>query len=258
MSPNIHPSAIIEQGAQIADDVTIGAYAYIGSLAIINSGTKIDHHATVVGNTTIGNNNSIHPYAYIGAPTHDLKYKGGEPGLKIGNNNVFREFCTIHVATKPENTTIIGNSNVFLAYSHVAHDCIVGNHVIMSSQAALGGHVTIDDFTNIGWSAGIHQFCRIGKYAMVGASSKATQDIPPYMLSDGYPAIVRSPNFVNLKRNNFSETEISGVKTLYKVFYLRGLNKSQALQAIMSETIDSTILQEFTEFIENSKRGCRF
>lgn len=258
MSPNIHPSAIIEQGAQIADDVVIGPYSYVGSLTVINSGTKIGHHATVVGNTTIGNNNNIHPYAYIGAQTHDLKYKGGEPGLKIGNNNTFREFCTIHVATKQENTTIIGDNNVFLAYSHVAHDCIVGNHVIMSSQAALGGHVFIDDFTNIGWSAGIHQFCKIGKYAMVGASSKATQDIPPYMLSDGSPAIVRSPNFVNLKRNNFTETEISSIKTLYKIFYLRGLNKSQALQAITSEKIDDAILREFTSFLANSERGCRF
>lgn len=252
----IHPTAIVERDAQLADGVTVDAYAYIGKLVSIAGGTHVGHHATVDGKTLVGENNAIHPYAYVGAKTHDLKYTGGNPGLRVGNCNIFREYCTIHTATKDGNQTIIGDGNVFLAYAHVAHDCIVGNHVIMSSQAALGGHVVLCDFTNIGWSAGVHQFCKIGKYSMVGAASKATQDIPPYMLTDGNPAKVCAPNFVNLKRNNFSEEEILQIKRIFKIFYLSGLNRSQAVEAVATENISKEFLNEFLGFISGSTRGC--
>jgi UDP-N-acetylglucosamine acyltransferase len=255
MAAIIHPTAIVERGAQLADGVAVGAYAYVGKFASISEGTSVGHHATVDGRTQIGKNNAIHPYAYIGAPTHDLKYCGGFPGLEIGDGNIFREFCTMHVATKDGNRTIIGNRNVFLAYAHVAHDCIVGNCIIMSSQAALGGHVVLHDFANIGWSAGVHQFCKIGKYSMVGASSKATQDIPPYMLTDGNPARVYTPNFINLRRNNFSEEQILQIKKIFKIFYLSGLNRKQATDALMSEDISDDFRSEFIEFIDSSTRG---
>jgi UDP-N-acetylglucosamine acyltransferase len=255
MVATIHPTAIVERGAILGAGVTVGAYAYVGKLVSIGDGTRICHHATVDGHSQVGCDNVIHPYAYVGAPTHDLKYAGGEPGLKIGNGNIFREYCTIHVATGEENETIVGNGNVFLAYAHVAHDCVVGNCVIMSSQAALGGHAILGDFTNIGWSAGVHQFCRVGKYAMVGASSKATQDIPPYMLADGIPARVRCPNFVNLSRHSFPPEQISQVKNIFKIFYLKGLSRSQAIEKVKSENIAAEICCEFLEFTAESIRG---
>jgi UDP-N-acetylglucosamine acyltransferase len=255
MAVNIHPSAIVERGAQLADGVVIGAYAYVGSLVSIGSGTRVAHHATVDGRTQMGESNVIHPYAYVGAPTHDLKYSGGEPGLKIGSGNVFREYCTVHVATKAENSTLIGSGNVFLAYAHVAHDCTVGNGVIMSSQAALGGHVVLHDFVNIGWNSGIHQFCRVGKYSMVGASAKATQDILPYMLADGIPAKVRCPNFVNLRRHGFSDEKISQIKQIFKIFYMKGLNRMQAAEIMMGSGFQSELTDEISNFTASGERG---
>ncbi len=252
---NIHPSAIIKSGANLADDVIIGEYAYIGSRVNLGSGCIVHHHATVDGNTIIGANNVIYPYAYVGGLTHDLKYAGGDTRLEIGDNNIFREFCTMHVATNPENCTKIGNYNTFLAYSHVAHDCVVGDHIIMSAQAALGGHVIVDDFANIGWSAGIHQFCHIGKYAMIGACCKAAQDIPPFMLAEGNPAHVRYVNIINLQRHGFSEERIKQVKQIFKIFYSSGLNRQQATQMLRNANIDEDLKNILQDFISCSTRG---
>ncbi|MDR1255444.1 MAG: acyl-ACP--UDP-N-acetylglucosamine O-acyltransferase [Puniceicoccales bacterium] len=251
----IHPTAIVKFGAELAHGVTVDEYAYIGPLVKIGRGCVIKHHATVDGKTTLGENNVVHPYAYVGGLTHDLKYEGGEPGLEIGSRNVFREFCTMHAATRPETSTIIGSDNTFLAYSHVAHDCIVGNHVIMSAQAALGGHVEIDDYANIGWSAGIHQFCKIGKYAMVGAASKTVQDILPFMLADGNPSKVRYINVVNLQRNGFSEAQISDAKRIFKIFYLKNLNRQQALDVLNGENLNPSLRETILTFLSKSIRG---
>ncbi|MDR1413630.1 MAG: acyl-ACP--UDP-N-acetylglucosamine O-acyltransferase [Puniceicoccales bacterium] len=253
MAISIDPRAIVENGAQLEEDVEICAYAYVGKSVCLGEGTRVCHHATVDGRTRIGRGNVIHPYAYIGAMTHDLKYSGGNPGLKIGDDNVFREYCTVHVATKAENETVIGDKNVLLAYAHVAHDCIVGSGVIMSSQAALGGHVALGDFVNIGWSGGVHQFCKVGKYSMLGAASKVTQDIPPYMLAEGNPARVRSPNFINLQRHGFTEEKISQIKRIFKIFYTSGLNRMQAAELLKTDDLD--FREEFLSFIASSSRG---
>lgn len=252
---NIHPTAIIKPGARLADDVCVEEYAYIGAHVCLGSGCVVHHHATIDGNTVMGDNNIVHPYAYIGGLTQDLKYTSGNPGLKIGNNNVFREFCTMHVATKAENCTLIGNHNNFLAYSHVAHDCIVGDHVIMSAQAALGGHVVVDDFANIGWSAGVHQFCRVGKYAIIGACCKAAQDIPPFMLADGNPAHVRYINIVNLERHGFGSDRIAQVKKIFKLFYMSGLNRQQALERLKNSHVDDELRTTMLKFASASTRG---
>ncbi len=252
---NIHATAIIKPGAYLADDVIVEEYVYIGEHVRLGKGCIVKHHATVDGNTILGENNIIYPYAYVGGLTHDLKYRGGEPGLKIGNNNVFREYSTMHVATKETNFTQIGSYNTFLAYSHVAHDCVVGDHVIMSVQSALGGHVTVDDYANVGWSAGIHQFCRVGKFAIVGASCKATQDILPYMLADGNPAHVRYINIVNLKRHNFDDHKINEVKQIFKLFYRSGLNRQQAFNELRRSEIDNDLKHTVLEFISHSTRG---
>lgn len=253
---HVHPTAIIEEGAIIAQGVGIGAYAYIGSGVNIGSGCKIHHHATVDGNTVLGKNNEIFPFAFVGGKTHDKKFKGGEPGLKIGDNNVFREYVTVHLATNDGDVTVIGNNNLFLTYSHVAHDCIIGNHVTISSHAALGGHVWIEDHANIGGQIGIHQFCSVGRYCMVGFSSKVTQDIPPYMLVDGNPAEVKTFNKVGLERAGFSEEDMDLIKEVYQILYRRGLNRSQALETLAKhEQGNHSIVRHVIEFAEKSRRG---
>src|SRR5690625_1729745 len=162
----IDPRAIVEEGAKIGNGCIIGAYAFVGSEVTLGDGCHLHHHATVEGFTTLGKNCEVFPYACVGLKTQDLKYQGGKPGLKVGDKNIFREFCTIHTATNDGDFTIIGDQSYFLAYSHVAHDCIVGNRVIMSNNATLAGHVEVGDFAILGGMAGVHQFCRVGTRAM--------------------------------------------------------------------------------------------
>ena len=256
MEAKIHPTAIIESGAQLEEGVIVGAYAYIGAQVKIASGTEVMHHATVDGDTTLGNDNEIHPYAYIGGKTHDLKYKDGIHRLKIGSHNVFREYSTVHCATAEDLLTEMGDHNVILAYSHIAHECIVGNHLIMSSHAALGGHVQVGNYVNIGWGTGIHQHCRVGDFAMVGASSLAVQDVPPYLIANGNPVKSRMVNKVGLERNGFSEEQIAVLKKAFMLFYKKDLNRSQAVAALKeSDLIKSAEVFAFLSFIEASERG---
>lgn len=256
MPREIHPTAIIEPGAELDEGVRVGAYAYIGPLVKISKGTEVMHHATVDGATTMGPDNEVHPYAYVGGKTHDLKYTGGCPGLRIGARNVFREFTTVHCATAEGTETVVGDHNLLLAYSHIAHECIVGNHLVMSSHAALGGHVQIGDRVNIGWGSGLHQFCRVGDHAMVGAASKVVQDVPPYMIADGNPAMVRTTNKVGLERAGFSPDEINLVRRVFKMFYKEGLNRRQAAEKLSAElSADSALVLTFLAFVEGSERG---
>ena len=256
MASQIHASAIIEKGAELDDGVIVGPYAYIGPHARIGKGTEVMHHATVDGATSMGEKNEVHPYAYVGGKTHDLKYKGGVQGLEIGSGNVFREFTTVHCATSDGQVTSLGDNNLILAYSHVAHECRVGNHLVMSSHAALGGHVEVGDHVNIGWGAGVHQFCRIGDYAMVGAASKVVQDVPPYMISDGSPAGVRTSNKVGLERAGFSKEDIALVRRMFKVFYKEGLNRKQAARKLGEAGFaEREVAIRFLDFLERSERG---
>lgn len=256
MATEIHPTAIIEPGAELDEGVVVGAYAYIGARVKIAKGTHVMHHATVDGATEMGEGNEVHPYAYVGGKTHDKKFKGGIQRLKVGNHNVFREYVTVHCATSEELLTEVGDHNLILAYSHIAHECKVGNHLIMSSHAALGGHVEIGDHANIGWGAGLHQFCRIGDYAMVGAASKVVQDVPPYMIADGNPATVRTMNKVGLERSGFSADDLALVRRVFKAFYRDGLNRRQAMEKIRCDVdFEHRIVQTFVQFTEGSGRG---
>lgn len=256
MGNSIHPTAIVEDGAQLGTDVEVGAYAWIGAHVKLGDSTHVHHHATVDGDTEMGPGNEIFPYAFIGAKTHDLKYREGLPGLRIGARNVFREYVSVHLATHPGSYTILGDDNVLLAYSHVAHDCRVGNAMIMSSHAALGGHVEVGDHANVGWGVGIHQFCRIGAYAMVGAASKAVQDILPFMIADGNPAEVRTVNKIGMERNGFDEAAIQLARTAYKTFYREGLNRSQAIARLEAHPQAQTlILETILSFARASERG---
>lgn len=256
MATEIHPTAIIEKGAELDDGAIVGPYAYIGPHVKIAKGTNVMHHATVDGKTTMGEGNEVHPYAYVGGKTHDLKYKGGVQALEIGSGNVFREFTTIHCATSDGLITSLGDNNLILAYSHIAHECKVGDNLVMSSHAALGGHVEVGNHVNIGWGAGVHQFCRIGDYAMVGAASKVVQDVPPFMISDGTPAEVRTSNKVGLERSGFSKEDISLVRRIFKVFYKEGLNRRQAAEHLEQAGLaDAAVVQNFLGFLKRSERG---
>lgn len=256
MAQEIHPTAIIEPGAQLGADVVIGAYAYVGAKAIIGAGTVLHHHANVEGRTTIGSKCEIFPFACVGTKTHDLKYKGGEPGLIVGDRNVFREYVSVHGATNDADYTRMGNDNVMLAYSHIAHDCLVGNYLVMSAQSALAGHVLVEDHVNIGWGTGVHQFCRIGAHAMLGGMSKIVQDVPPFVIADGNPAVARSINKVGLERHGFTVEQLEAVKQAFRLVYRAGHNRTQALERVREHKLSGTAeFKHFLSFAEKSERG---
>jgi UDP-N-acetylglucosamine acyltransferase len=256
MAAQIHPTAIVEPGVQLGADVVVGAYAYLGGTAVIGDGTVVHHHATVEGNTVLGRQCEVFPYAAVGTRTHDLKYRGGSPGLRVGDRNVFREYVTVHAATKDGEFTVLGNDNVILAYSHVAHDCVVGDHLIMSSQSALAGHIVVQDHVNIGWGTGLHQFCRVGAYAMLGGMAKVVQDVPPFMIVDGNPAVVRSINKVGLERSGFSADQIERVKQIHRILFRDGLNRAQAIEKLQAHpAAASAEFQRMLAFAAASERG---
>jgi UDP-N-acetylglucosamine acyltransferase len=256
MARQIHPTAIIEPTVELDDDVVIGPYAFVGEQAVVGAGTVLHHHATVQGNTRLGGQNEVFPFATVGMKTHDLKYKGGAPGLIVGDRNVFREYTSVHMATNDGEFTRVGSDNVILAYSHIAHDCVVGNHLVMSSQAALAGHVVVEDHVNIGWGAGVHQFCRVGEYAMIGAMAKIVQDVPPFVIADGSPAVVRSINKVGLDRSDFGPAQLDAIKQIFRIVYRQGLNRGQALDALLAHPLaDTREFKHFLAFAGTSQRG---
>lgn len=256
MAKNIHPTAIIESGAQLGEDVTVGAYAYVGARTVIGPGTILHHHANVEGFTTLGEQCEVFPFACVGTKTHDLKFKGGDPGLIVGRRNVFREYVSVHGATNEGEFTRLGDDNVLLAYSHIAHDCLVGNFLVMSAQSALAGHVIVEDHVNIGWGTGVHQFCRLGQHAMLGAMSKIVQDVPPYVIADGNPAIARSINKVGLERNGFTTAQLDAAKHLFRIVYRAGYNRTQALEKLREHTLaGSAEFKHFLAFAGQGERG---
>ena len=257
MGVEIHPTAIVDPEADLGKDVTVEAFCMLGPKVKIGDFSVVRHHSTIDGDVELGQSNEIFPYAMIGGLTHDLKFEGGSPKLRIGANNVFREYVTAHVATNHDDATLIGSNNVFLAYSHVAHDCIVGNNLVMSSHSALGGHVRVYDHVNIGWGAGIHQFCKVGRHAMVSACSKLVQDVPPFMLADGSPAEVRSINKVGMERHGFQSDDIEEVRGIFKTLYKSNLNRSQEIDQLKNSNnlASISLTGEIIEFISNSERG---
>ncbi len=256
MSSLIHPTAIVETGAQLGADVAIGAYGFVGRGVTLGAGTTLHHHASVEGHTVFGAGCEIFPYACIGGKTQDLKYKGGTPGLMVGDCNVFREYVTVHCATNDGDFTRVGSHNTLLATCHIAHDCVLGNHVIMSNGAVLGGHVIVEDHVVIGGYGGIHQFCRLGAYAMLSATAKLVQDLPPFFIADGTPAVVRAFNKVGLERNGFTAEQLDRVKQIYRIFYRDGLNRTQALEKLTTHAdAKSAEFQRVLTFAKSSERG---
>jgi UDP-N-acetylglucosamine acyltransferase len=252
---SIHPTAIIEKGAKLASDVTVGAYAYIGAQVTIGEGCSIGHHATVDGKTTLGKKNKLHPYAYIGGPTQDLKFAGGSPELFIGNDNTFREFTTVNCGTVEAIPTRIGNGNLFLTYTHVAHECDIGHHNIFSNSVQIAGHVTIADFNVVGGLTGIHQFVNIGSYCMVGGASGLTKDLPPFMIGQGNHAVLAGFNKVGMERAGFSQEEIEDAFRAFKIFRRRHTfeNIPKYLQEQLNP--EGRVFKMLVEFLGKSKRG---
>lgn len=256
MSATIHPTAVVDPKAELADGVEIGALAYVGPGVRLGTGTKLHHHASVEGNTSLGRDCEVYPFACIGGKTQDLKYKGGNPGVKIGDRNVFREFVSVHSATLDGDYTVIGSDNLLLAYTHVAHECILGNHIIMSNYAGLAGHVLVEDHAVIAAYGGVHQFCRIGKHAMVGGGARVVQDIPPFVICAGYPATVRAINKVGLERNGYNAEQMETVRQIFRIIYREGLNRTQALERLQALPSAKTgEVAHMLEFIQKSERG---
>jgi len=255
MSNKIDSRALISPGAQLGDNVTIGPFAVISEQAKIGSNTTIDSFAQVLGYTEIGKNCHVFPYAVIGNAPQDLKYTGERSFLIIGDNNCIREFVTINPGTEKDAKTVIGNNNLIMAYSHIAHDCLVGSDNVLANAATLAGHVQIGDKVVIGGLVAIHQFCRLGDLSIVGGCSKVVQDIIPFSMSDGHPASVRGLNLIGLRRAKLDSKSISNLKKAFKILFFANhpLDKAKAL--IADSLPAQKELDYLFEFISSSKRG---
>jgi UDP-N-acetylglucosamine acyltransferase len=255
-SPDIDPTARVDGTATLAPGVRIGAYAVIGPGVCIGSDTIVEAHTTVMGPTTIGKGNHIFPYASIGQAPQDLKYRGEDTQLVIGDGNVFREFVTMHRGTRlGGGVTRIGSENLFMAYAHVAHDCVVGSHTIFANGATLAGHVEVQDFATIGAFSGIHQFCRVGVHAFIGGYTVATKDVLPYSKTVGNRACVYGPNTIGLVRRGFSREAISAIRSAYRVLLQSHLNLHDALTRIESDGPNTPETRVLVDFIRSAKRG---
>lgn len=256
MNVSIHPTAIIHPNAVIGSDVEIGPYSVVGEHAKIGTGTRIESHVLVEGWTTIGERNHIFSFSSIGTPPQDIGYKNEETELVIGNDNVIRECATIHRATtKQDRKTIIGNSNFLMAYSHVAHDCKLGNHIIMANSAALAGHIEVGDYAILGGIVAVHQFARIGAYALIGGQSAVSQDVPPFVSCAGNRAKLYGLNLIGLKRRGFSDEAIGVLKKVYKIIFRSGLTQEEAFAKVLSEFASSPEAVHLVNFMKSSKRG---
>lgn len=259
MSKNIHKTAIVSPKASIGDNVSIGPFCIIGEGVVIKKGARLISNVIVEGDTEIGEECIVHPFATIGLPPQDIKYKNEKTGVKIGKKNIIREYTSIHRATAGEGgLTEIGDSNFLMAYVHIAHDCKIGNSVIMANAAMLAGHVVVEDFAVFGGLVVVHQFTRIGAYAMVGGFSGIGQDIPPYTMASGARAKLYGLNVIGLKRQGFSDETINNLKKAYKILFREKRTLKDALKKIKSELPEIKELKNLVEFIEKNKRGiCR-
>jgi UDP-N-acetylglucosamine acyltransferase len=252
----IHPTAIIDSSAELGEGVEIGPYCVIGAEVELADGCVLHSHVVLSGPSKIGRNNIFYPHGCIGGRTQDLKYAGEPTYLEIGDHNIFREHVTVNRSDSAEDITRIGSHGNFLAYSHIAHDCKVGDHVIFSNNGTLAGHVTVEDHVILGGLTAVHQFCRIGAHAITGGCSKIIQDIPPYLIADGNPATIRGVNKIGLERHGMPEEVRTAIAGVFRTLYRSGLNTSQAIEQLRAE--NTTNLPEVTHlitFIENSERG---
>ena len=250
----VHPTAIIHPQSRIGADCEIGPYCVIGEHVELGPGCRLHSHVVIDGHTRLGQSNEIFPFASIGLRTQDLKWKGGLTRTEIGDHNTIRECVTIHSATGEGEATVIGSHNNILANSHIGHNVVLGNRVIIS-MAALAGHVVVEDYALVGGLSAVHQFCRIGTMAMTGGCTKVVQDVPPYVIVDGNPAEARTINKVGLERNGVSEAAQAALRQAYKILFREGLTTSNALARIESELPPLPEVKHLVQFIRGSERG---
>lgn len=253
--PTIHPTACVDAGAEIGDGCRIGPYCVIGPDVRLGSGCTLHSHVVVDGATRIGSGSEIFSFACLGKRTQDLKYKGGHTAVSIGSNCIIREYVTIHQATSEGDCTTVGDDCVLLAYCHVAHDCVLGDGIIMSNGVNLGGHVSVDDRAVIGGLCGVHQFVRIGSMAMVSATAKVVQDVPPFGLVDGSPAHLVTINKIGMQRNGKDAATIRCVNQAYRTLFRSNLKLENAMRHIRDELEPRPELDELLAFLASSDRG---
>jgi|SRR5208283_567222 len=259
MARKIHKTAVISKRAEIDEDVFVGPFCCIGEGVKVKKGSRLLSNVIIEGLTEVGNDCTIYPFTTIGLPPQDLKYKNEKTRLKIGKNNIIREYTSIHRGSVgADGLTEIGDSNFLMAYVHIAHNCKIGNSTVMANAATLAGHVVVEDFAVIGGIVAIHQFTRIGAYAMVGGFSGIGQDIPPYTMASGARAKLYGLNVIGLKRYGFSEETINILKRAYKILFREKRTLKDALRKIKSDLPETEALQHLVTFIEQNRRGiCR-
>jgi UDP-N-acetylglucosamine acyltransferase len=251
----IHPTALVDSSANLGQGTAVGPYCIVGPNVSLGENSWLQHHVTLAGPLRGGRGNKFYAYCSIGQQTQDLKYRGEPTYLELGDENTFREFVTINRSTLETGCTRVGSRGNFLAYSHIGHDCIVGDAVVFSNNGTLAGHVQVGDNAVIGGLTAVHQFCRIGRFAITGGCSKIVQDVPPFMIADGNPAEVRGVNQVGLERAGFAAEKIKPIKEAYRIIYRKKLNTAQAIAELREKLGASEEVQAIVEFVERSDRG---
>jgi len=256
MSSEIHSTAVIESGAEIGNNVSIGPYAVVGANVKIGDGTKLNAHVVIEGHTTLGENNHIFPFTAIGGEPQSISYKGEPTQTVIGDNNVFRENITVNRGTiDDEGITSIGSNNLFMAYVHIAHDCRLGSELLFSNNASLAGHVKVGDYVGLAGYTLVHQFCRIGEHSFCGVNTFCIQDVPPYTLVAGNKAITHGINARGMRGRGFNKDEITELKRAYKIIYRSGHTLKVALDEIEAKQWECKHVGLMVDFIRESKRG---
>lgn len=253
--PKIHSTAIVSPKAQLAKDVSVGPYSVIGENVSVGSGTNIGTHCFIDGNTAIGASCEIFTGAVIGSQPQDLKYKGAKSFLEIGDRNIIREYCTFNPGTEEGTKTVVGSGNLIMAYSHIAHDCRVGNECVIANNGTLAGHVTVEDKAVIGGMVAIHQFVRVGMLSIIGGCSKVVQDIPPYSTCDGHPARVYGLNLVGLRRHSVNRDAIRSLDRAFRILFNSGLTAKNALLKLKEDAGSCEEVLRLVHFVESSERG---
>lgn len=257
----IHPHSIVHANAKLAADVEVGPFCIVGAGVTLGAGCKLISHVVVDGDTTVGESNTFFPFCSIGLASQDKKYANEPTRVVIGNSNVFRESCTVHRGTaQDQGLTSIGSRGLFMAYAHVAHDCVIGDDVILANAATLGGHVRVGNWAILGGLAGVHQFCRIGDHAMVGGASCVLQDVAPYTLGQGNPFSVSTVNSEGLKRRGFSADAIAAVRNAYKTVFRNNLTLKEAILALDADMVLASddvksALSVLINFLQTPGRG---
>lgn len=258
--PNIHPTAIIEDGAELAEDAVVGPFSYVGPNVRVGPGTRIRQGAILEGHTSLGARNQVHAYAVLGTVPQDLKYQGEPSRLEIGDENVIREHVTINIGTDNGiGVTRIGDRNLLMAGTHIAHDCVVGASCILANYTGLAGHVELEDFVTLGGQTGVHQFVRLGSHCMTSGGAKVGKDVPPYTIAQGYPAKLRGINQVGLRRRGYSDETIRGLRQAYRAVFKEDTRRfEEVLERVRADFTGSVEIQHFLDFLHASSTSRGF